>query len=108
MYYRSLCALVLVSPTAMKHHDHKASWGFLGLHFQIIIHHWRKSGKELNLGWNLEAGADAEAMEGATYCLASLGLLGLPYRTQDYQCRDGTTHNGLDPPLLITNEENAL
>jgi hypothetical protein len=40
-----------------------------------------------------EAGADAEAMEGC-YWLASPGLLSLlSYRTQDYQLRDGTTHN---------------
>jgi hypothetical protein len=37
---------------------------------------------------NLEAGADAEAMEGC--CL------------QDHQPRDGTTHSGLSPLLLIT------
>jgi hypothetical protein len=46
-------------------HDQKASWGGKGwfsLHFQIIIHHWRKSGQELKQGWNLEAGADTEAM----------------------------------------------
>jgi hypothetical protein len=40
-------------------------------------------------GRNLEAGADAEAMEGAAYWLASPGLLSLP--------RDGATHNGLLP-----------
>jgi hypothetical protein len=35
----------------------------------------------------------------ATYWLASSGLLNLlSYRTQDYQPRDGTTHNG--PSLL--------
>ena len=35
--------------------------------------------------------------------LASPGLLSLlSYRTQDYQPRDGTTHNGLGPPHLIT------
>jgi hypothetical protein len=36
----------------------------LSLYFQIITHHWKKSGQELKQGWNLEAGADAEAMEG--------------------------------------------
>ena len=42
-----------------------------------------------------EAGADAEAMEG----MLLTGLLSLlSYRTQDYQPRDGTTHNG--PSLL--------
>jgi hypothetical protein len=36
---------------------------FSGLNFQIIVHHRRKLEQELKLGWNLEAGADAEAME---------------------------------------------
>jgi hypothetical protein len=38
------------------------------------------------------------------YWLASPGLLSLlSYRTQDYHPRDGTTHNGLGLPPLITN-----
>ena len=45
-----------------------------------------------------EAGADAEAMEGCSYWLASPGLLSLlSYRTQNYQPRVGTTHKGLFP-----------
>jgi hypothetical protein len=49
-------------------------------------------------GRNLEAGADAEAMDGAAYCLASPGLFSLmSYRTQFCQPRDGTTHKGLPP-----------
>jgi hypothetical protein len=35
-----------LSIAAIKHHDQKASWGrkgLFGLHFYIIIHHWRKS-----------------------------------------------------------------
>ena len=41
---------------------------------------------------------------GAAYWIASPGLLSLlSYRTQDYQPRDGATHNGLDPPPFITN-----
>ena len=50
-------------------------------------------------GTNLEAGADAEAMEGAAYWLAQPAS----YRTQDHQPRDGTTHSGLGSPLSITN-----
>ena len=51
-------------------------------------------------GRNLEAGAQAEAMEGATYWLAPQGLLSLlSYRTQP---RDSTTHNDLGPPPSIT------
>jgi hypothetical protein len=40
-------------------------------HFHITVHHRRTSGQELKLGRNLEAGADAEAMEGAAYWLVS-------------------------------------
>jgi hypothetical protein len=35
----------------------------LGLYFHFIVYHWRKPGQELKQGRNLEAGADAEAME---------------------------------------------
>jgi hypothetical protein len=36
---------------------------------------------------------------GVGYWIASHGLLRLfSYRTQDYQPRDGTTHNELSPP----------
>jgi hypothetical protein len=39
--------------------------GFISLIFNtyITVHHWRKLGQELTQGRNLEAGADAEAME---------------------------------------------
>jgi hypothetical protein len=71
-----------------KHHDQEASWGgksLFSLHFHTAVHHQRKSGQELTQGRNLEAGADAEAMENAAYWLASPGLLSLlSYRTQDY------------------------
>jgi hypothetical protein len=52
----------------IKHHDQNnlREDGLLGLHLNIIISLQRKSGWELKLGRNLEAGADAEAMEG--YC----------------------------------------
>ena len=59
--------LIRVSIAARKHYDQKASHrenGLFGLHFQIIVHQWGKSGQELKVGWNLEAGAEAEAMEG--------------------------------------------
>jgi len=43
----------------------------------------------------------------AAYWLASPGLLSLlSYRTQAYQPRDNTTHNGLSP--LLTNREKCL
>ena len=52
------------------------------------------SPKEVRTGTQAgqEAGADAEAM-GGCHLLACLSLLS--YRTQVYQPRDGTTHNGL-------------
>ena len=49
-----------------KHHDQEASWGGKGLfslHFHTAVDHQRKSGLELTQGKNLEAGANAEAME---------------------------------------------
>jgi hypothetical protein len=51
----------------MKHHEQKSKMGrkgFIVLHSQTIAHHWRKSGQELKQGWNLEAGADPEAVTG--------------------------------------------
>ena len=63
-----------------KHHGLEASWegkGLFTLHFHIVVHHQRKSGQELTLGRNLEAGADAEAMEGC-YLLACFPWLAQP------------------------------
>jgi hypothetical protein len=52
----------------------KATQGGKGLfhsQFHKTVHHQRKSGQELKQGKNLEAGADAEAMEGCFMaCLA--------------------------------------
>jgi hypothetical protein len=45
-----------------------------------------------------------EVMEEDACWLASPGLLNLlSYRIQDHQPRDDTIHNGLGPPILITN-----
>jgi hypothetical protein len=53
---------------------------------------------------NWEAGADAEAMEGAAYWPASHGLLSLlSYNIQDLWPRAGTICNSLGPPLAVTN-----
>ena len=64
-----------------------------------LAHHQRTLGQELKQGRNLEAGADAEAIKGATYWFASHGLLSLlSYRTQDHQPTNGITNNGLNLP----------
>ena len=45
---------------------------------------------------------------GAAYWLTPHGLLSLPsYRTQDFQPRDGTIHNGLGSTTSITNKQIA-
>jgi hypothetical protein len=50
-----------------------------------MVHHRRKPGQELKQGRNLKAGADAEAMRGATYWLIYTGVLSLlSYRAQDH------------------------
>ena len=61
--------LVSVTIAVMKHYDQSnlGRKGFIWLHFHIVVHHSRKSGQELKQGRNLEAGADAEAME--AFCL---------------------------------------
>jgi hypothetical protein len=56
----------------------------------------KEDGTGVKSGRNVEAGADAEAMEGAAYWLAAPGLLSLlSCRTQDHQPTGGTTHNKL-------------
>jgi hypothetical protein len=84
-----------------KHHDQEASCGGKGLfclHVYIAVHHRSKSGHELTHGRNLEAGADAESMEGSFPLACFPGLLSfLSHRTPGRQPRDGTTYNGLGP-----------
>jgi hypothetical protein len=64
--------------------------------FHIAVHHQRKSGLELKQVRKQEL--MQRPWRNATCWLASPGLLSLlSYRTQDYQPRDGTTHNGLSP-----------
>jgi hypothetical protein len=94
-----------------KHRDREASWGGKGLfslHFHIAVHHQRKSGHELTQG-TFHQELMQRPSRGAAYWLASLGLFSLlSYRTQDYQPRDGITHNGLGLSHLITDWENGL
>ena len=75
----------MASMAVMEHYDQSnlGREGLFGLHFHTVVYHWRRSGQELKQGRNLEAGAEAEAMEGATHWLAPHGLLRqLSYRTQ--------------------------
>jgi hypothetical protein len=98
--------LVKVSMALIKHHDQKASWGGKGLfslHFHIAVHHQRKSGQELTRGRDLEAGADAEAMEAYWLVPLACSTCSLTEPKTTYQSRDGTTPNGLGPPPLIIN-----
>ena len=44
--------------------------GVFGLFFYIVAYHWTMKGQELKQGRDLEAGADAEVMEGAADWLA--------------------------------------
>jgi hypothetical protein len=67
------------------------------LQFHIAVHRQRKS--ELELKQVREQELIQRPWRDVTYWLAFPGLLGLlSYRTQDYQPRDGTTHNGLGSP----------
>jgi hypothetical protein len=67
------------------------------LHFHIAVHDQRKSGLELKQVRKQEL--MQMPWRDVPYWLASLGLLSLlSYRTQDYQPKDGTTHNGPSHP----------
>ena len=54
-------------------------------------------GQELKQGRNLEAGADAEAMEGCCLLACFPWLAQLAFINLDDQLRDGTTHNEPSP-----------
>jgi hypothetical protein len=92
----------------MRCHDqiNSAGKGSFCLSFYITVLHQRKSGQELTQGRDLEAGADAEAMEGAADWLASPGLLPLACSAcflidpRTHQPKDGPTHNMLGQSLI--------
>jgi|AATB01.1.fsa_nt_gi hypothetical protein len=93
------CVLGRVSIPA-EHHDQDASWegkDLFSLPFHIAVHHQRKSGLELKQVRKQEL--MQRPWRDITYWLASSALHSLlSYRTQGYQPRDGTAHNG--PSLL--------
>ena len=82
-----------------QHHDQEASCegvDLFSLHFNIHVHHQRKSGLELKQIRKQEL--MQRPWRDVTYRLASPGLLSLlSYRTRDYQPRDGPTHKGPSP-----------
>jgi len=78
-----------------------------------MLKHCCSSPKEVRTGTHT-----GQELEGRGWCrghggVQLTGLLSLACSVcfikepQDYQPRDGTTHNGLGPPTLITNWENA-
>ena len=90
-------ALVRVSIGATKHHK-QATWegkGLFCLGSHIIVHHWRKSGQELKQGRNLEAGADAEAMEECCLLVCSSWLV-----QPAFFIEATTTSPGMAPPTM--------
>jgi hypothetical protein len=72
----------------------KVSWGGKGL-FSLHFHHERKSGQKLKQGRNLEAGADAEAMEG----MLLTGLLSMTC-SACFVIELKTTSPGIAPPKM--------
>lgn len=65
--------------------------GEFDLHVSGVVHH------EGSQGWNREAGLDERALD-SCYWPGPHGLLSLPSsRIQNYQPRDGTTHDR--PPI---------
>jgi len=87
--------LVRVTIAVMRHHDKGGlgGKGLFSLHFHSTVHHWQESGQELKQERNLEAGADAEAMEKCSLlvCLACLLI------------EPRTTSPGVDPPVTSWN-----
>jgi hypothetical protein len=108
----SECGVLVRVSIAMTKHDQKAilgEKGLFGLHFHVAVHYWRTSGQELKQGRSMEAEADAESTEGCCSMVCFLWL-SQPAFLQNWglPAQDGPSHNGLDPPPLITNSENAL
>ena len=83
--------------------------GLFGLHLHIAVHHQRKSGQKRNRAGTWRKELMQRPWRDVAYWIAPHGLLSLlSYRIQDHQPRNGTTYNGLGPPLLITNREDTI
>ena len=76
-YLYIVIVLIRVSIAEEKYHDPKAGWGgkgLFGFHFQITVHHQKKSGQDLKQDRILRAGTDAEATEGCCFLACSLQI----------------------------------
>jgi hypothetical protein len=78
--------LIRASIPVIKHHDYKQRKGF--------IVHPKKLGQELKQGRNLEAGTEAEAMEGPAYWLVSMAC------SACFLIEPRTTGLGVAPPTI--------
>ena len=97
---RSLTSLFVLDSlySHTKHHDQEASWGGKGFFSLYFLHCW-SSPKEVRTETHTGQELMQRPWRNAAYWIASPGLLSLlSYRTQGYQPRDGTTHNGPSHP----------
>jgi hypothetical protein len=97
-----LCSCLRVSVAVMRHHDGKSNSGRKGFIWLILLHH-SSSSKEIRAGIHtgLEPGGRSCCRSHGRVLLSGLLNL-LSYRTQNYQPKNGTTHNELGPPPSIT------
>jgi hypothetical protein len=87
----------------------KAIWeekGFFGLHFHIIVHHWRNSGWNSISARTWRQELTQRPWRGAAYWLDCYGFISqLSYRPPAQGCPH---HSGLDPPTSITNSYKSI
>jgi hypothetical protein len=98
----AVCLRITIA--VMKHCEkvNQGAKGYYGLYFHISVHYGRKLRQELKQGRNLEAGADAEAMEECCLLPCSCDLLSLfSYRTPDHQS-GGWSHPQWTPSSIIS------
>jgi hypothetical protein len=88
-----------------QYHDQEASWGGKGLfslHGHIAVHHQGSQHRNSHRAGTWRQELMQSPWRDVTYWFASPGLLSLlSYRTQVYQPRDATTHNGHSHSWLI-------
>lgn len=95
-------AFIKVIIATLKTHAKSKYWGGKGLfvlRLHIVVH--TEELRRRNSKWTgiWRQGLMQTPWRGSAYCLAHNGLFSLPlYSTQDNQPKEGTIHNGLDPP----------